>query len=545
MLTQGSRFSSTIRVSPVTGSLSPTQLSKPISLQPKTIPSTLRTYKETFPKDVSTNSLIDTYLRIGKVKEPIKIGLFYAKKETRLSSKVIESLLADPLAKGNERWFNGISNRSEDETNRFYFEDASETHITSQLTFSIPSPILSASLRAPYNEALSSENTGLENPGISSHVEILEVPDVAKLSDDFCHFYVEITNDFSPTKHSLPPQVQNKVLLTIIDNTEYTVPSSASSAVSFSTRNSIHHHVIKVDSEKSFDGITKFLKYDTDAATEYLTSVRDSNIIELLKFLTWYTRSNVLGQWYLQSIIRNISSESKDLASVTELYTQLKSNDIPAFGNSVHLELQSQLIPRVTSFLKSLRWWKLYLRNDNIEYDLKDFFNREFMPLSIEKYNFLRGKISSGLQQEKFGSYTEGGAVKNPLIAFKNNLINERLEAEVQPVVYSSLLNGFVMFQLPVSTVALLSYLFLGIHLESAVALGLLGWTVGFNYVAKQWELFTRNWLRDLFEDTRVLLGQSVDEGLLKELNSKYNEELALVKKKQAIIEDLTAVSRK
>lgn len=537
VLTLGLRYSSTIRVSPATVPLPTIEVSKTVSQHSRTIPNALRAYKEAFPKDTNTNSLIDTYLRLGKIKEPIKIALLYDNTTTR--SKVIESLLADPLAKGNETWFNELLIRSNDVENRFQFEDNEEIHHFGPETYSIPSPILSASLRAPYPDALGPEATGIESPGITSDVELIEIHNVAQLSEELCHFYIEVTNDFSPTKVALPLQIQSRLLLTVIDNKEYTVPSSASSPTSFDTSRWARHHMIKIDSETSFSGISKFLQYDTDAATEYLNALRDSNIIELLKFISWYTRSNVLRQWYLNSIIRDISSASKDPASVSDLYTQLKFQDIPAFGNSVHLELQSQFIPRVSAFLKSIRWWKLYLRNDNIEYDFKDFFNKEFMTLSIEKYNYLRGKIVSSLQHEKFGAYTEGSAVKNPLVGYKNALINEKIESEVQPVVYTTLLNGFVMFQLPVSAVAILWYLFLGIQLESAVALGLLGWTVGFNYVARQWEIFTTKWLKDLFEDIRVLLGQSVDEGLLKELKSKYEEELALVEKKRDIIKDL------
>lgn len=506
-------------------------------------------YTRWFPKDKVTQAQLGKYIQIDKkVQQDIKIGILYDNEEAFKSSKVIESLLADPFASGNEEWFKKIENRSRKENNIFQSPNSNhssndKTNITSTI-YSIASPILSSDSRPLYKEA-SIKKTPLSDFNVFNDIQINEINDLNLVNDfeNLCHFYILITNDLQSSINKYPEILQKQILVTIIDNPEYT-PRSTETQELKQKPTSISNHVIKVDSNSSYEGIIEFLKNDTSAASQFIESMQKSNIYEALKFIHLYLSSDILGQWTLKNVIKNIKNSINEENSVVKTYENLKTIEIPIFSEQLHSELQYQLIPQTTHFFKKkLRWWKLYLKNDNIEYDLKDYFNRNFMNQSIENYNYFRGLINSQIQQEKYGLYEKTEVNNNPILNLKNQLVSERIENEIQPVVYNSIVEGFLFYQLPVSVVSACSYLFFGFELETAGALALLGWVVGFNYVSKVWEKFSMKWTSDFFEEVRILLGkQCIDEGLLKELKNKYQEEQNLVQVKSQILTNLEAL---
>lgn len=78
------------------------------------------------------------------------------------------------------------------------------------------------------------------------------------------------------------------------------------------------------------------------------------------------------------------------------------------------------------------------------------------MNKGIENYNFLRGKIL----------FKRRGGGKSAF-DLKDEVINRRLNLEVQPQVYSILSKAFIYYQLPISVISALAYQFLisaGMH---------------------------------------------------------------------------------
>ena len=182
----------------------------------------------------------------------------------------------------------------------------------------------------------------------------------------------------------------------------------------------------------------------------------------------------------------------------------------------------------------------MYWKNDNVEYDLKDFFGVKFMPRSIEYYNFLRGKIVLQLQSEKFASYTETSenAVGNPLFQLKNRVIQEDIPTQVQPVVFSAIYTAFFYYQLPLTVIGALAFQFFDFSVDSSIAIGLLGWVVGFNHASKRWETFTQTWTQNLFEEVRICLSKNcIEDGLVQEAGFRYKEEIDILKDKERIID--------
>lgn len=507
----------------------------------------LKKYVRWYPYDTVTYSTIQSFLGLRRnttKSEKILVGLLYESDEVRKTSRVIESLLADPLSSNNEEWFRPLANRSREKNNLIHIQDpdpsefilpgAFERTVTK---YNVPSPMLIPELRRTYPEVFEPLST---TPNSLALLEINRESDVHKLTDN-CQFFIYVTSEFSTLMDNLPRHVQKKIMLTIIDNTEFTPHSAELTPVTFERSNSVTHHSIKINSKTAFAGIELFLKEDTKAASEYFNALQESNIIEAGKFLLWFLRTENLTSWMFHVICTEIARNSLSETRITQIYDDLKLNSLVECSASMHEELQKTLIPKTNEFFdKKLRWYMLYWRNDNVENWLKDFFQANFMPKSIESYNYVRGQLTARLQEQKFAAYSDKTGVLNPLKAFKRTLVNERIANEIQPVVYSCLALGFIYYQLPLTVLSILGYLFVGLQANTAFAIGLLGWVLGFNHVSREWDNFTKNWRKNFFEEVRIVISKGcVDDGLLKELDSRYEESRMLAMIKQQVLDSL------
>ncbi|KAF3991729.1 hypothetical protein FT663_02602 [Candidozyma haemuli var. vulneris] len=513
----------------------------------------LKKYVRWYPYDTVTYSTIQTYLGLRRNtsrSETILVGLLYESDEVRKTSRVIESLLADPLSSNNQEWYIPLTQRSREKNNLLSFKSPDPNQFTlpgaferTVAKYDVPSPILSPELRRTYPEIFEASTSA---PNGLSILEINRESDVHKLTDN-CQFFIYVTSEFSTLMDNLPRHVQKKIMLTIIDNKEFSPSSAESTPVTFERSNNVTHHSIKINSKQAYEGIQLFLKEDTKAATEYFDSLQRSNIIEIGKFMSWYLRTENLTSWMFHVICTEIARNSLSETRIRQIYDDLKLNSLVECSASMHTELQKDLIPRTNNFFdRKLRWYMLYWKNDNVEYWLKDFFQGNFMPKSIESYNYVRGQLTARLQEQKFAAYSDKIGVINPLKGFKRKLVNERIANEIQPVVYSCLALGFVYYQLPLTALSVLGYLFVGLQANTAFAIGLLGWVLGFNHVSREWDKFTKEWRKDLFEEVRLTISKGcVDDGLLKELDSRFEESRMLALIKQQVLEALQKYKEK
>ncbi|KAG7191731.1 uncharacterized protein KQ657_002867 [Scheffersomyces spartinae] len=493
-----------------------------------TIREYMKLYQNHFSKDVITNKQIDSYLALEKNPAgPIKVGILYDDTQALENSKIIECLLADPLSDNNSRILEQICQRSKHGViNTFTFDNGEVEHNTSNENdvYRVPSPILSANYRSPY----------MKNNIVD--IELLEIINTLQIPQ--CDFYINVTSDLPRTLTDYSKKSQLQSLITIVDNEEFTPTSNPETPFSLTNEDPI----IKVNTKLSLDGINLFSEMQAKAALEFLNAMQSSNIYELFKVIGHFLRPEHLLLFLRKSIENNIAYYNVLQLEIDHIYSEIKSVDITSFSGSMHSELQAEFIPNTTKFFRtSLSWWKLYLKNDNVEYCLKDYFAQSFMPKSIENYNFLRGQIVSKLETQKYGDYNDlHPSIHNPLMVMKNQLVNQRIESEIQPVVFKTLLRGLTYYQLPISVIAFLGYQYFGISGNASLALGLLGWTLGFNQVASTWEKFSSKWLQNLYEDIRMCLGKEcIENGLYKELATKYNQEIELYNLKQEILKGI------
>ncbi|KAG7664674.1 uncharacterized protein J8A68_001770 [[Candida] subhashii] len=484
--------------------------------QETTLVYNLLNYKSSFPQDSIINSNITQLCQLLKHKQDtstLRIGILYENHHTQSNSKIIECLLADPFSESNAKWFKEIISRNKNSTTQFtYGVEADRT----ANTYKIPSPILSGLYRSSFKET--PKETEFPNDII-----IDEIIDHSSIDIFNYTFLINIKNQISTQDY--PTEIQNKILLNVIDNKEYTPSSTENSPVTF--KNQSHSHIIKLNSTLAYDGITDFIENDVAASSRYFDHMRNSNLYELLKAITWFSRSDIIGSWLLNNIQSNIEEKTHSALTPAKVNLVVKT-DISKFVDSVNRELQYEFEPKTEKFFHSrLNWWKLYYKNDNVSYDIKDFFNLNFMNKSIEQFNFIKGKIT-----------TNDNEINNPLLALKTEVINKRVEQEVQPVVYKALGTAFVYYQLPISILSFVAYQHFDFTVNAAIALLGLGWVVGFNHVSKVWTGFSNEWLNKLFEEVRLCLGKDcIDEGLLKQSNEKLVHDTKLSNLRLDILE--------
>lgn len=504
---------------------------------PQTIAQCLKQYQQWFPQDKAASALIQSYERLQVYpQETITVGIVYHDDAIKQQSRIIETMLSDPLASGNKQWFNEIVNRSKQDNNKFQYN--LEPDIINH-NYRLPIPVLKASTRPSYMN----QNSAITQ----SDIEIYEINNIETF-DNFntCHFFVYISEELTSPRR-LPELVADRILMTIIDNSDFTPSSSESTPIILKRDGS--SHIIKINSDTSFRGIMDFLDNDIEALSNYLKSLVESNMFQVLKVLGYNLRVENLITWNLTKIITIIKQDEIRLNELEDSYQDLKDRQITEFSSLMHQELQQRFIPSITQFFnKQLRWWKLYLRNDNVEYDLKDFLSVNFMPQSIESYNVMRGKIINHLQNHQYVNYSklEPQQVSNPLLVLKNDLINFRIRNEIQPVVSSALFHGLIYYQLPVTLISVAGYQLFDISLNGTLAIFGLGIVMGLNNVAKSWESFVKSWLKTLNEEIRICLDRDcMENGIFKELSHRYTLEKNIIQVKAKIIDGITSNLKK
>ncbi|EGW33615.1 uncharacterized protein SPAPADRAFT_55461 [Spathaspora passalidarum NRRL Y-27907] len=489
------------------------------SKAPETLIYTLQNYKSTIPQDTLVNNDITQYCNSATKKyqpSTLRIGIFYANEKSRSSSKIIEAILADPLSDNNKPWFNKIQQRNKSPIVSFQY---SPTAVVSDNTCDVPSPILGGIYRPTYNFEPEQFPNDLIIDEINQDISTVKVTNYTFL----------ICVDDQIKLNQFNEETQNKIFLNVIDNESYSPPSIQDTPIAFT--NEPNTNIIKINSKLAVTGIEEFLEKDVAVASEYLQDMRDSNIYELLKAITWMSNKDTVNEFLLNNIKTKIAKYIKSAKEPQENH-RIAATDIAKFAEFVNRELQDEFQPQTQQFFKKkLNWWRLYYKNDNVEYDIKDFFNAHFMNKSIEKYNFLNGKIAG---------VNDVDELSNPLSDLKTTIINERVSQEVQPLVIKTLASAFIYYQLPIGIIAALSYQFFGFSANASIALLSLGLVVGFNQVSRIWIEFTHNWLTELFEEIRVCLSKEcIEKGLLKQSDNRLAKDIKLAELRTQTLEQL------
>ena len=452
----------------------------------------LQRYKNTFPEDKATTKSINEYLhhrKTGNIKE-LRLGIKYSSAKVAHLSRIIEAILAEPLAAGNQEWLRDIAQRDRSKNATFRFSQ--EVNVDEETnTFSIPSSVLSAEIRPVFSEIL----------GAPEQLQDIELVELNELTES-CVLELLVTDSVI-----VSGERANAV---VVDNSEYTKPSLQKSPVSFA-KFTLSQNTIKLDSSLYLEAVEAFLKHDTKATDTFISGLQNSNIYELQKLLSWYLRPLVTQRLLLNDIISRVEANNYKVEN------DLPEHTISQFRTDAHAELQRDFEPNLAFFFKrKLPWWKLYLKNDNVEYELKDYFSKNFMNKTIEAYGYTRGRIVTSLQNQNGQNPTEN--FENPIYDLRQSVIEDRISAEIQPQVYARITQALLFYQVPISAIAFLAYWHFDFTANAALALTSLGIVVGFNHVSKHWTKLQKKWRQALYNDIRECIEGPCQNQLLKEL---------------------------
>lgn len=509
------------------------------------IQQSLKKYIRWYPEDEVTGSNIHNFFSLtcnAARGQKVLVGLFYENYAIQSRSSFLEVLLADPLSQNSSQWYQHLQERSRVLNNLVVATETSQLNLPDAFRrtlreYNVPAPVLSGEQRPQYGDVLQPPQTAANDVAL---LEINSPDEVAKMAE-LCHFFVYVTADPSSLKDALPKAIQKKILLTVVDNSEYTPRSAEHTAVAI--RSDLMQHIVKTDSACLLRGISELYQRGIDGASTYFEAVQSSNILEVRKYLLWYLRSENLRLWLLALIKTEISTNCVSVAHIDAVYSDLKLSTLVRCSDAMHTELQRDFVPRTNHFFRTkLVWYMLYLCNDNVEYALKDYFSTNFMPKSIDNYNYTKGQLVARLQEQKYAHYSETDCaqLQSPLHEFKRRLVDFRVSEEVQLAVYAVLASAFVHYQLPISVISVVGYLYFGVQPQTAAAIAALGWVIGFNRVSRDWLQFTAAWLARLYEDVRVVLARDcVEKGLMKELDLLYAAALNLVRIKRQVLDEL------
>lgn len=306
---------------------------KKATFESNTLVYNLSNYQSSFPQDKALNKDITTLKQLLQNRhEPqvFKVAVLYESAKVRRNSKIVEVLLADPLASNNQVWFERIRKRHG--LARFFFgEYAKDLVDEDDLEYRIPSPILSGLYRNTFKR---------EAPDVANDLIIEEYENAAQLEKavDECTYVVYVTPQFNYVTTSLPSSIKDRLLLQVIDNTEYSPVSTELSPLSI--EDGIQTHLIKINSNLAYNGIVQFIQRDVHAADEYIESMTKSNVYELFKFVDHFLRTDNLTSWYLAKIIQTILSKIKRANTVISEGSDVVKSEIENFGQMVNSELQ-------------------------------------------------------------------------------------------------------------------------------------------------------------------------------------------------------------
>ncbi|RKP29559.1 hypothetical protein METBISCDRAFT_28146 [Metschnikowia bicuspidata] len=500
---------------------------------PAVIQQSLKKYIRWYPEDEVTGSNIHNFFSLtcnAARGQKVLVGLFYENYAIKSRSRFLEVLLADPLSEYSSQWYQHLQERSRVQNNLVAATETSQLEFPATFRrtlreYNVPAPVLSGEQRPQYGDVLQPPQTAANDVAL---LEINSPDEVAKVAE-LCHFFVYVTADLSSLKDALPKAIQKKILLTVVDNSEYTPRSAEHTAVAI--QSDLMQHVVKTDSACLLRGISELYQRGIDGASTYFEAVQSSNILEVRKYLLWYLRSENLRGWLLALIKTEISTNRVSVAHIHAVYSDLKLSTLVRCSEAMHTELQRDFVPRTNRFFRTkFAWYMLYLCNDNVEYALKDYLSTNFMPKSIDNYNYTKGQLVARLQEQKYAHYseTDRAQLQSPLHEFKRRLVDFPLAS------------AFVHYQLPMSVISVVGYLYFGVQAQTAGAIAALGWVLGFNRVSRDWLQFTAAWLARLYEDVRVVLARDcVEKGLMKELNLLYAAALNLARIKRQVLDEL------
>lgn len=465
-----------------------------------------------------------------KMKKNFQIGVVYLNEKVNFNSKIIEMIIFNGYKMKKNKILNNVINRDKNTINYFKFHDKfnSQNKRNFGTVYEINPNI---------TKRENSENIEINDVLNNINLEVCEFnyKEMNMINENIDFDFLILVSDgmFNLIKEiEKIKQLQNFLFFFVIDNN---ISKFIQNEKETNNRNFENGSLIKINSHL-------YNNIEQSEKKKIINSEFFNFFFDILKI------ENILS-WKLSTIKKNISDSKTNFKLFVDSEIFMNNKDWSNINQFFYEEMQNVFFPLLNSYLKTnLKWWKVFFRTNFAYHDLIFFFHENFMVNSIEKFNFFKGYIFSKLEQQNF---IEVGNIKscnfiNPILRLKKNILKEKLSFEFKNKISNLVFNSVVYFQTPTFILSFLLFKIFKFDLNILLPVFFLGILTGFSYFLKSWLKFLNVWKNDLFEEmSKCLKNDCNKNGILKNLNQVYTNEILLNKKKNEILFDLEKINIK
>ncbi|KAA8915358.1 hypothetical protein TRICI_002493 [Trichomonascus ciferrii] len=480
----------------------------------------LQAIKKHYPDRYRLHARIDNYIDLtqsGKV----RVGVIPFKCHRMEVNGVLEAVLADPLA-SDQSWYEAFKNRLLAKDVLVTFSPTFENQILAHNSL-IEFPV-------PFREVPNARTT-----------EIMEVNSIEDSKEhlDTCHYHVFLSSNMQEAL-TTPIESHFPHVLAI------DVP--ASNELLAQEGKKIDSKVVLISSEAANRGI-ELLAQSPANVSQYTKLLRQSKIGELEDCI--FTTPHEAEKKVLDCITYSCEmivapSTGDELAKTVERESDAMRRLRTKWSREAHEELQLKLTKGLQDWSKkTMAWYKLYFRVDDIYDSLSDVLQRDYLVDSNAKLEYLLGRIDSFAARHNFpeavqliSGQEDATLVLHESIPISRQKILDDKAVKVHNEGLKAVATVIFGMQLPTILVSSLGMYFYDYTFYSMGSVMALGLVLGFRSLQKIWQRTTDQFKNDVVEEARRAIGEC-EFSIWKRWESKVLDGQESISKQIDVLEDL------
>lgn len=463
----------------------------------------LQSIKTHYPDRDRLHARIDNYIKLFQTGK-VRIGIIPFQSHRTEINGVLEAILADPLAT-DQSWYEALKNRALSKDTLISFSPTFDNQVLA------------------HNSLIEYQIPFRETSEFSKTTEIMEVNSAQDSQQhlDSCHFHVYASSNIhaaltTPIPGHFPrilaidvPAVTNELLIEQQKQQPNLDTNKADSGV------------VLISSKAANEAVD--LLAQSPANISKSTNLREQSQFGKLE-QTIFTDPRVIEQRLLNSIIYSCEqfvapSSGDELAKTVEQESDAMRNLRSKWSREAHEELQGRLFKGLDNWAKrTVPWYKLYFRVDDIYDSLSDVLHRDFLIESNAKLEYLLGRIDSFAARHNFPdalqtSFSTSSGLSPELVysetipAARSRLI-ETSAVDVHNDGLKKLATVLFGMQLPTFLVSCFGMYFYDYSLYSMGSIMGLGVVLGFRALQKSWQSSTERLKTEVLEEARKAISE-------------------------------------
>lgn len=480
----------------------------------------LQAIKKHYPDRYRLHARIDSYVNLAQ-NGKVRVGVIPFKCHRTEVNGVLEAILADPLA-SDQSWYEAFKNRLLAKDVLVSFSPTFENQILAHNSL-IEFPV-------PFREVPNARST-----------EIMEVNSIEDSKEhlDTCHYHVFLSSNM---QEALTTPIESHFPRVLA------IDVPASNELLDHEGKKIDSKVVLISSEAANRGI-ELLAQSPANVSQYTKLLRQSKIGELEDLI--FTTPQEAERKMLDSIISSCEtivapSTGDELAKTVEKESDSMRKLRTKWSREAHEELQLKLTNGLQNWSKkTMAWYKLYFRVDDIYDSLSDVLQRDYLVDSNAKLEYLFGRIDSFAARHNFpeavqlinGNDDAKLILHESIQSSREKILNDKA-VKVHNDGLKTLATVIFGMQLPTILVSSLGMYFYNYSLYSMGSIMALGLVLGFKSLQKSWLRTTEQFKTDVIEEARRAIGEC-EFSIWKRWESKVLDGQDSISKQIDVLEDL------